>query len=51
MISCTALQSMAKTYEITKITKLMKNIKFTLKYSKHLVFKLFFIQSTNYHDI
>ena len=41
-------QSMAKTYEITK---LMKNKKFALKYSECLVSKLFLIQSTNYHDI
>ena len=41
-------QSMAKTYEITK---LMKNMKFTLKYSECLVFKLFLMQSTNYPDI
>ena len=41
-------QSMAKTYGNTK---LMNNMKFTLKCSEHLVFKLFLIQSINYHDI
>ena len=41
-------QLMAKSYEITK---LLENMKFTLKYSEHLVFKLFLIQSTNSHDI
>ena len=40
-------QSMAKTYEITK---LLENIKFSLKCSEHLVFKLFLIQLTKYHD-
>ena len=39
---------MAKTYEFTN---LMKNMTFTLKCSEHLVFKLFLIQQTNYHDI
>ena len=41
-------QSMSKTYEITN---LLENMKFTLKYSEHLVFKLFLIQLANYHDI
>ena len=41
-------QSMAKTYEITK---LLENMKFTLKCSEHLVFKLFLIQLNNYHGI
>ena len=41
-------QSMAKTYEITK---LLENMKFTLKCSECLVFKLFMMQTTNYCDI
>ena len=40
--------SVAKTYEITNLAE---NMKFILKYSKCLVFKLFLIQSTNYYDI
>ena len=41
-------QSMAKTYEITNLTE---NMKFTLKCSECLVFKLFLMQTTNCHDI
>ena len=41
-------QLMARSYEITK---LLENMKFTLKYSERLVFKLFLIQSTNSHEI
>ena len=47
-IDASHYQSMAKTYEITK---LLENMKFTLKCIEHLVFKLFLIQLTNYHDI
>ena len=32
-------------------TKLMKNMKFTLKCSECLMYKLFLIIETNYHDI
>ena len=38
----------ANHYEIIKWTK---NMKFTLKYSKRLAFKLFLMQWTNYHNI
>ena len=41
-------QSTVKTYEFTKLDK---NVKFSLKCSAHLVFKLFLILLTNYHDI
>ena len=39
-------QLTVKTYEFTKLDK---NVKFSLKYSEHLVFKLFLILLTNYH--
>ena len=41
-------QPMAKPYEITK---LLKNVKFTLKYSDHVMYKLLLMVEPKYHDI
>ena len=41
-------QSMAKTYEFTNLDKNMKN---TQNCDEHLVYRLFLLIETNYHDI
>ena len=40
-----------KFYENYQFTNLTKNMKFTLKCSERLMYKLFLMIETNYHDI